>query len=342
MFKSALALLVLLAAFGGFAAAQSGADRDDLEKRYQAKLEEPFAKRVPWVLELEEARRRARVEGKLVLAWFTRSYRPCEPCIAIERGPLESDWWVEVCRGVVPYLNVSARLDEKPDQGMLIEKGGRYLPYCIVMDDQGRKLAELRPVSRLAVEAGLEEARLFRRLRDAAADPKNEAANASLRLFKAIRGDGPLDAERMEELARTESLDAEVKARYRQHETLLAIRETFEATQKVLRESPELDLQERRARLEAALYPHLAKGSSFRIESNPAMFLNYAILATRGAIAAGDAATAKRGLEWIETAERAFVPEIPSRADEGRTEREVFEEKVGLAVIRAAVARLAR
>jgi hypothetical protein len=46
------------------------------QEKLQSKLAQPFVSNVPWVTDYEEALRRAKQEGKLVFAYFTRSYYP--------------------------------------------------------------------------------------------------------------------------------------------------------------------------------------------------------------------------------------------------------------------------
>jgi len=63
-------LLVLALASG--AAAQD----DPNQRKFDAELEKPFVKRVAWTLDYDAARKSATESGKLVFAYFTRSYAP--------------------------------------------------------------------------------------------------------------------------------------------------------------------------------------------------------------------------------------------------------------------------
>lgn len=60
----------LLLALSALAAA------DELEERLDAKLKKDFVANAAWVLDYDEALARAKQEGKLVFAYFTRSYSP--------------------------------------------------------------------------------------------------------------------------------------------------------------------------------------------------------------------------------------------------------------------------
>lgn len=60
----------LLLALSALAAA------DELQERLDAKLKKDFVANAAWVLDYDEALARAKQEGKLVFAYFTRSYSP--------------------------------------------------------------------------------------------------------------------------------------------------------------------------------------------------------------------------------------------------------------------------
>jgi hypothetical protein len=61
---------VVTLALASLAAAQT------LEERLEKKLAEPFVKNAAWELDYDAARKRAGETGKLVFAYFTRSYAP--------------------------------------------------------------------------------------------------------------------------------------------------------------------------------------------------------------------------------------------------------------------------
>lgn len=356
MRTSLLVLLLLAAALPISAQVGSGNSNEAANREaYELKLSEPFAEHVSWVRRLDEARRRARAEEKLIFAWFTRSYEPCPACAAYERGPLVSAWWARLAPSFVPYLNVSARVDDLPDQGLLVDKGGSYFPYCILMDGRGRVLIEFRPISQRAVELAQEEGVLYARLLKAADDPKDIVAARALRLYRAIRGEIRLAAGEMETIAAEPEQDKELVARFRDYLRREEVRKAIEKAQQMVRElkRPEADDAESRrayrarqeATLAAEIYRLLAKKVTFRIEQNPAMYFNYAILGTRGAVAAGDRATAERGLEMIRNGEETFIPKkaaSPLEGVSGLGDRAAFRRKVDLAGLKAAVEALPR
>lgn len=49
---------------------------EQLKQRYEEALKSPFIAKGHWVLDYDEARARAKREGKLIFAYFSRSYAP--------------------------------------------------------------------------------------------------------------------------------------------------------------------------------------------------------------------------------------------------------------------------
>jgi len=72
------ALLTLLPAIflAGPASAQEGetADNPKMVERRDAKLKEPFFQNADWITDYDKARAVAKKQGKLIFAYFTRSY----------------------------------------------------------------------------------------------------------------------------------------------------------------------------------------------------------------------------------------------------------------------------
>jgi len=65
--------LLALALLGALAAA---ARAQSLEERLEEKLKKPFVTNAAWVLEFDAAKRQARESGKVIFAYFTRSFAP--------------------------------------------------------------------------------------------------------------------------------------------------------------------------------------------------------------------------------------------------------------------------
>ena len=63
--------IALVLAFAAVAArAQS------FEEKLEKKLQAPFLGKAPWVLDYDEARKLAKEKGRVVFAYFTRSFAP--------------------------------------------------------------------------------------------------------------------------------------------------------------------------------------------------------------------------------------------------------------------------
>lgn len=135
----------------------------------------------------------------------------------MEGGPFQQEWWFEEAKGFVPYLNVTARWEGAPDQGLLSEKGGRGFPYCAIMNADGEVIWEVRPTSREVLRTGLADARMLQDLKDRLAEkPEDAALAASVEVFAAMgcQQRETKSVEALEKLAATEGLDAKVAERF--------------------------------------------------------------------------------------------------------------------------------
>ena len=135
----------------------------------------------------------------------------------MEGGPFQQDWWIEEAKGFVPYLNVEARWEGAPDQGMLSEKGGRGFPYSVIMNADGEVIWEVRPTSHEVLVEGLASARQLQALKQRLAKtPDDKGLAASVELLAALghsqRAMRPV-AE-LEKFRAVEGIDADVLERF--------------------------------------------------------------------------------------------------------------------------------
>ncbi len=65
--RGALALLAL---------ASAAAAQQSLEEKRDQKLKSPFLSKAPWITDYDRAREESRKTGKVIFAYFTRSYAP--------------------------------------------------------------------------------------------------------------------------------------------------------------------------------------------------------------------------------------------------------------------------
>lgn len=68
-----IAPLLALGAFAGTAVAQ---DQSDMQARYEKKLNKDFVSFGGWITDYDVARETAKKEGKVIFAYFSRSYSP--------------------------------------------------------------------------------------------------------------------------------------------------------------------------------------------------------------------------------------------------------------------------
>ena len=64
-----------LAGLACFASAPS-AQAQDMQAKYEAKIAENWVSSGNWVLDFDKAKEQAKKEGKVIFAYFTRSYAP--------------------------------------------------------------------------------------------------------------------------------------------------------------------------------------------------------------------------------------------------------------------------
>ncbi|MCA8954602.1 MAG: hypothetical protein KDC87_00930 [Planctomycetes bacterium] len=55
---------------------ETSAEQRELRARRDKKLAEPFLKNAEWVTDLARAKARAKLQGRVIFAYFTRSYAP--------------------------------------------------------------------------------------------------------------------------------------------------------------------------------------------------------------------------------------------------------------------------
>jgi hypothetical protein len=72
---AALAATLALA-LGAPAQNEAGDEKPANQVKYEKKLEKPFVSKISWVRSLEEARKKAATEKKLIFGYFSRSYNP--------------------------------------------------------------------------------------------------------------------------------------------------------------------------------------------------------------------------------------------------------------------------
>jgi len=73
-FLTAASLLAALCCGTTAHAQRNKPTTEELQAKYEEELHSPFIAKGNWILDYDEAQQRAKAEGKLILAYFSRSY----------------------------------------------------------------------------------------------------------------------------------------------------------------------------------------------------------------------------------------------------------------------------
>jgi len=238
---------------------------------------------------------------------------------------------VKASKNFVLYLNVTARIDSAPDQGMLAKKGANYFPYVIFMDSSGEVLTSFRPTSEKAVKEAFGTAKLVDSIKkQMAANPEDRAAAAGLKLLEALTARTPPPIKKLDALAATPGLDARVAAKFKKGRQALVekgnmaqINKAFRAASIAMRDGG--DRQEILAKRNAEIY-RLYKKGIFLKTVNFRMFGYFAAL-TMGAAKAGDDEAARKSLANLEKAAEGMYKYMDSLVARGRNVDRIGKQK---------------
>ncbi|PCJ09851.1 MAG: hypothetical protein COB10_11325 [Planctomycetota bacterium] len=222
----------------------------------------------------------------------------------MEGGPLLSDWWVEDSKRFVPYLNISAMLDEKPDQGMLSQYGLGGYPSFIFLDTDGvllyGKEPYWRPDSKLSLELGLGEVESIFKLRKRVAEfPEDLVARAHLTLIEGLLNPARANIVAMGEAAKVEGVPADLVEKWRASRATIRFLAVFDPYRTAYKQGSE-DREEKRTKAITTCYQMVKAGD--RLDEEAEGFRPFWVLAFDGAIAAGDEKIAHICLEVYEDA----------------------------------------
>jgi hypothetical protein len=163
--RAGLALL-LLAPFARAQEEGPRAKRDaELQAKLDAKLGEAWFTANPWTADYDVARARAKSKGKVIFAYFTRSYAVCPPCEALEAGPFSASGFADFAKDVVLFVHVTSRVPGEKYPQLMLEKGGNGFPYLAYLDAEGDVLGFPPDRTVEAFEVGARLAATWRRLK---------------------------------------------------------------------------------------------------------------------------------------------------------------------------------
>ncbi|MEX1025276.1 MAG: hypothetical protein WD226_09380 [Planctomycetota bacterium] len=243
----------------------------------------------------------------------------------MEGGALLSDWWVEFSKDVVPYLNVTTRLEDSSDTHVFGQIGGTGFPTTVFMDHTGAVLTdswmypgELKTLEEAKAEALENLAELDELRAQAAKNPDDKAAQGALKLALALRHSGSLTREEFEAIAKLNGVPRSLVERYR---TQLLVEE-LEAAQKVAGESA-TSREEFTAAVGEAFYAIFKSGKRLPIDHEMATGLyGYAM---DHALEIGDGATAEAAFLEFEKAMNLAAEENPDAKE--RIDAQVDEKR---------------
>ena len=241
----------------------------------------------------------------------------------MEGGPLLSDWWKKSTNRFVPYLNISARLSEKPDQQMLEKYGLRGFPSFLILDAEGQVLfgkePYWRPDSPENLESGLSEVEtIFRLKKMVSENPEDVTAKAELTLILGLLNPNQCSFSEMEAALQVKGVPAELVGRWLRERTKIRFLEAFSPYRQAFSTRAE---KEEIAKLRAAAvrraFTMVREGETLS-EMDPD-FRAFWVLAFDGAVAAQDRPVATRCLKAYSDAfgpSDRFVSGMKERLDQ--------------------------
>lgn len=208
----------------------------------------------------------------------------------MEGGPLLSDWWVKESKRFVPYLNISARLDDKPDQQMMSEYDLRGFPSFIFLDTSGGLLygkePYWRPDSLMALEMGLEEVEsIFQLRKHVAENPDDQVARARLTLIEGFLNPARANVAAMDVAASVKGVPAELVAEWKASRLAIRFLVVFEPYRIAYQEDA-ADRDQKRAEVVNFCYEGVKAGETMDVDQE--WFRPFWILAFDGAREAED------------------------------------------------------
>jgi hypothetical protein len=220
----------------------------------------------------------------------------------MEGGPLLSNWWVKESKKFVPYLNISAQLDDKPDQKLMREYDLRGFPSFVFLDDSGLLLfgrePYWRPDSLLSLGQGLNQVEVLFQLRKMVEEnPEDQIARARLTLIEGLLDPSRVDVARMDAAAKVEGVPEELVEEW----AMTRIEAKFLSIFEPYRSAYQNKSDDREAKKTAAIegcYRMWVAGE--KLDSTSGTFRPFLVLSFDGALAARDAFIAEDCLALYE------------------------------------------
>jgi len=147
MFSKALILVVcsLLSVLSASADAQ-GKPRSQAEliELREQKLRSEFLRKSPWTTDFNTAKNTAQKRGKLILAYFTRSFAPSPASQDLEDRLFTTKEFENLVRPVVLFCHVNSKVAGDRDQNLMQRFGGQGFPFVVALDETGLPIAHFQ------------------------------------------------------------------------------------------------------------------------------------------------------------------------------------------------------
>ncbi|MCY2958403.1 MAG: thioredoxin family protein [Planctomycetota bacterium] len=102
----------------------------------------PVFTKCAWTFDYEAARASAKLLGKPILAYFTRSYSDCPSSRALEMTTFSDSVFTDFADKVVLFCNIETRVTGEPPQTLFRETGGELYPHIVFLAADGSVLAK--------------------------------------------------------------------------------------------------------------------------------------------------------------------------------------------------------
>ena len=206
----------------------------------------------------------------------------------MEGGPLLSAWWKNSTQRFIPYLNISASLEDKPDQKMMDRYGLRGFPSFLILDAEGAMLfgkePYWRPDTPENLDYGIAQVEPLLKLKKRVLEnPKYRVAKAHLTLLMGLLDPGQANFEEMEAATQMKGVPAEVIGRWLRERVSIKFLEVFGPYRMAFsdRESKEVVLNLRQKAMDRA---HQMVVAGERLDAEDINFRAFWVLAFDGAI----------------------------------------------------------
>ena len=220
-------------------------------------------------------------------------------------------------------MNISAKLPDKPDQGLLSAIGSRSFPTCVIMDPDGKvivksdTLGAFRPTTEDRLKSSLKVVQELLSAREALKEqPDSSSAKATLQMIEAILQLRPIPRAELEGLDAIEGVPESVRKRFDRWRAVQPVSDLLKEYVAKIRTLPREDKEARTAAFKDASAKMLALHLDGIVLDDPrqGIFSDYWRLVFDGAFDARNAEVAARALSIYR---RAFGsrPELRNRID---------------------------